>query len=176
MTTKEIAQAVGKNPDTIQVWIKKILQPSISVGQPTKSVDGRLVNSIREKAGSRDSRHPADYTLEETLAIIEAGMGPDAAGVFRANSAAPRREPRPVTRAYLRELTAAYDKSLINRDDWRSLAGLPLMPVPAGEQLTLPLLEARTAGLEFYQGLAEAGGLSKSDRDDVADTYRRGQV
>jgi hypothetical protein len=64
---------VGKNTDTVQIWIKKILQPNPSVDQPTASVADRVVNSIREKAGSKDSRHPANYTLEETLAIVQAG-------------------------------------------------------------------------------------------------------
>jgi DNA-binding Lrp family transcriptional regulator len=37
------------------------------------------------------------------------------------------------------------------------------------------LLEKRTAGLETIQRIAEAGGLIKSDRDDLLDTYRRGK-
>lgn len=38
---------------------------------------------------------------------------------------------------------------------------------------TKRLLERRTAGLETIQRIAEAGGLVKTDRDDVLDTYRR---
>jgi hypothetical protein len=35
------------------------------------------------------------------------------------------------------------------------------------------LLEARTAGLETIQRIAEAGGLVMSDREDIDLTYRR---
>jgi hypothetical protein len=37
------------------------------------------------------------------------------------------------------------------------------------------LLDARTAGLETIQRIAEAGGLVMSDRDDIEATYRRGR-
>jgi hypothetical protein len=87
-------------------------------------------------------------------------------------AAPPPPKARPVTGAYLRELNAAYDKSIISRDDWRRMAGLPPMTGPAGKQLDLPLLEARE-GLQFYQRAAEAGGLVMSDRDDLDAMYRR---
>jgi hypothetical protein len=45
-----------------------------------------LRNSIAEKAEHSSPEKPADYTLEETLAIIEAGLGKNAAGVFRASA------------------------------------------------------------------------------------------
>jgi hypothetical protein len=91
MTVKEIAKAVGKSELSVQRWIKKIVdQPQntddqlhFEVGRNDKM---KLVNSIREKAGSKDSIHPADYTFEETLLIIEVGLGPNAAGVYRASA------------------------------------------------------------------------------------------
>jgi hypothetical protein len=91
MTVKEIAAAVGKSEDSVQRWIKKILdQPQNAVGINEKnsltSEKISLVNSIKEKAGSKDGIHPADYTFEETLLIIEVGMGKNAAGVYRASA------------------------------------------------------------------------------------------
>jgi transposase-like protein len=118
MTTKEIAQAVGKDERTVRRWVNQ--------------ASDRMSEAERTKK-------PADYTLEETIAVIETGMGPDAAGIFRANAVSSRREPKPLTGAYLRELNAAYDKSVISRDDWRRMAGLDPMSDPAGKQLDLPL-------------------------------------
>jgi hypothetical protein len=171
MTTKQIAEAVGKTDRSVRNWIEKVCAENSSVYMENSSV----CNSIRLKAGNKDPHNPADYTLEETLAIIEAGMGPDAAGIFRANASPPRLQARPVTGAYLRELNAAYDKSIIGRDDWRRMAGLDAAPEAAGKRLALPLLEERTRGLEFYQGIAEAGGLVNTDRDDIEAMYRRGR-
>jgi prophage antirepressor-like protein len=47
-------------------------------------------------------------------------------------AASPRREAGSLTGAYLRELNAAYEKSIIGRDDWRRMAGLDPLPDPAG--------------------------------------------
>ena len=70
MNTVEIANAVGKDERTIRRWIKKltdkmpVLADKMSVSTPMK---------------------PADYDLDETLAIIECGMGKNAAYMFRSN-------------------------------------------------------------------------------------------
>jgi hypothetical protein len=71
MTTKEIAQAVGKDERTIQRWIKRA---------------GDKMSSVADKMSDAGHGKPADYTLEETCAIIEAGLGKNAAGIFRANA------------------------------------------------------------------------------------------
>lgn len=71
MTTKEIAVAVGKKQRTVQDWIQKLSAKSAS---------------ISAKSASSSPIHPADYTKDEVLAIIEEGMGPEAAGVYRANT------------------------------------------------------------------------------------------
>jgi hypothetical protein len=81
MTTKQIAEAVGKNVSTVNRWVEKLLMQNADVD--AQSAD---VKSIWEKAGSKDPHNPADYTLEETCAIIEAGLGKNAAGIFRANA------------------------------------------------------------------------------------------
>jgi transposase len=89
MNTREIAKSVNKNVSTIQRWVNK-------AARKMQSIDGKMQSST--------STYPADYTLEETLAIIEAGMGKNAAGIFRANA---EREPQ------ARETLTQRDKELI---------------------------------------------------------------
>ena len=72
MTTKQIAEAVGKNPATVARWVNKV---SLKMREVSRKVQ-------EAKATSK----PADYDLDETCAIIEAGMGANAAGVYRASA------------------------------------------------------------------------------------------
>jgi hypothetical protein len=59
MTTREIAEAVGRKDRAVQNWIK---------------IMGAKNASINAKNASSTSTYPADYDLEETCAIIETGM------------------------------------------------------------------------------------------------------
>jgi hypothetical protein len=68
MTTKEIAEATGKDVSTVQRWIKKM--------------NGKM-QSIDSKMQSSNSTNPADFNLEETIFIIEYGMGKNAAALYR---------------------------------------------------------------------------------------------
>ena len=77
MTTKEIAEAVGKDERTIQRWAKRA---------------GDKMASIGDKVSSAGHGIGADYSLDETCAIIEQGMGKNAASLFREN-AKNRKEP-----------------------------------------------------------------------------------
>jgi hypothetical protein len=91
MTTKEIAQAVGKDERTIQRWVKRA---------------GDKMPSVADKMSSAGHGKSADYTLEETLAIIEAGLGKNASGVFRANAEKPAPDTTSLT-AIIRETITA---------------------------------------------------------------------
>jgi len=71
MNVKEIAQAVGKDERTVRRWIR-----SVAV----------KMSVVADKASASTSTHPADYTLDEVLVIIEKGMGKNAASLFRANA------------------------------------------------------------------------------------------
>ena len=71
MTTKEIGVATGKNERTIRRWIA-LASDKMSV--------------VAAKMSDSTSAHPADFTIEEVLGIIEAGAGKEAAGIFRANA------------------------------------------------------------------------------------------
>jgi hypothetical protein len=69
MTTKQIGEAVNKTERSVQNWAKKTGEKIASIGEKIASV---------QKTGK-----PADYTLEETCAIIETGLGKNAADLFR---------------------------------------------------------------------------------------------
>ena len=71
MNTKEIALAVNKTERSVQRWVKKA---------------GDKMSSISDKMSSSTSARPADFDLEETLLIIEMGLGKNAAAVYASNA------------------------------------------------------------------------------------------
>jgi hypothetical protein len=74
MTSKEIALAVGKPERTVQNWVKFL---------------GAKLASVGAKLASSSPMKPADYDLEETIAIIEHGMGKNAAALYRESARQP---------------------------------------------------------------------------------------
>jgi hypothetical protein len=81
-----------------------------------------------------------------------------------------------VSASLLRECRIGYREGVLSRRAIYRLLGLDGlvdMDMPGSNQTANLLLEERTKGLEFYQGLAEGAGLVKSDREDLEDTYRR---
>ena len=71
MTTREIAKATGKEERTVRRWVKKVADK---------------MSSVAVKMSASSPAHPADYDLEETIAIIEEGMGKNAASIYRENA------------------------------------------------------------------------------------------
>lgn len=71
MNTKEIASAVNKTERSVQRWVKKA---------------GDKMSSISDKMSSSISTKPADFDLDETLLIIETGLGKNAAAVYALNA------------------------------------------------------------------------------------------
>lgn len=71
MTTKEIAEAVGKDYSTISRWIEKV---SCKVQE--------VYCKVQE---AKRTSKPADYEPREVAAIISQGMGDDVAGIYREN-------------------------------------------------------------------------------------------
>lgn len=71
MTTREIAQAVGKDERSVRRWVNK---------------SSDKMTAIADKMTASSSTHPADFDLEETIYIIETGMGKNAADVYRNNA------------------------------------------------------------------------------------------
>jgi hypothetical protein len=93
MTVKEIAETVGRDVRNVNRWIEKILhghfahvdRQNAHVDTQNAGVTAGTIESIRLKAGNKDPHHPADYTPEEAMLIVEAGLGKNAAGIWRAN-------------------------------------------------------------------------------------------
>jgi len=71
MTTKEIAGATGKDDTAVRRWARKLAGESPAVA-------GKIAAST--------SAHPADYSVQETCAMIEIGLGKNAADLFRMNA------------------------------------------------------------------------------------------
>lgn len=72
MTTRQIAESTGKDERTIQRWARKTAVKMSSIDDKLSSV---------QKIGK-----PADYDLSETIAIIETGLGKNAAMIYRQNA------------------------------------------------------------------------------------------
>jgi hypothetical protein len=71
MTTRQIAESLGKPEKTVRTWASKAAAKSAA---------------MTAKLAASSSAHPADYDLDETLSIIETGMGKNAAAVWRENA------------------------------------------------------------------------------------------
>lgn len=71
MTTREISKATGKEERTVRRWVKKVADK---------------MSAVAVKMSASSPAYPADYDLEETIAIIEEGMGKNAASIYRENA------------------------------------------------------------------------------------------
>lgn len=71
MNIKEIALAVNKTERSVQRWVKKLSDK---------------VSSINDKMSVSSPMIPADFDLEETLLIIETGLGKNAAALYEVNA------------------------------------------------------------------------------------------
>ena len=71
MNTKEIASAVNKDERSVRRWVKKAADKS---------------SVVADKMSVSSPTHPADYDLDETLLIIEMGLGKNAAAVYALNA------------------------------------------------------------------------------------------
>jgi hypothetical protein len=114
MTIKEIAAAVGKDERTVQRWVKKA---------------GDKMSDIMSPA--THPTLPADYTREETLAIIEAGLGKNAAGIFRASMDANTPHGATLNPGVIRELRIAVTKGYITPRQFRETLGIRTAELPA---------------------------------------------
>jgi len=101
MTSKQIADSLGKPDKTVRTWVSNTAARSAT---------------IAAKLAASNSTHPADYTLAETCDIIEQGMGKDVADTFRTNAAsaqvvATAKKPLLPSGAQLNALCWIYGKS-----------------------------------------------------------------
>lgn len=72
MTVREIAKATSKPERTVHNWVQK--------------TSAKVAQVYAKMAQAADDKKPADYSLDETLAIIETGLGKNAALLFKANA------------------------------------------------------------------------------------------
>ena len=72
MTIKQIADSVGKSERAVHYWAEKT---SAKIAQVSAKI-----------AQAKSISKPADFDLEETLTIIESGMGKNASDVYRASA------------------------------------------------------------------------------------------
>jgi hypothetical protein len=91
MTVREIAEAIGKTERSVRNWANKA---------------GEKISSVAEKISSAGHGKAASFNQEETLAIIETGLGKNAAGIFRANAEKPAPDTTSIT-AIIRETITA---------------------------------------------------------------------
>lgn len=164
MTVKQIGEATGKDVTTVQRWIKRL-------NGKMQSIDGKMQLSSPMK--------PADFTLEETCAIIEAGMGEAAAGVYRA-SAQPEKAFHIIRAAdvlpngkQLEEMRRIYgDREAGKRLDL--IIGYPGSRT-THQSLPEPKAEYFPPELAAYKNKMIAAGNAMKARDEVKTTIDRNQ-
>jgi hypothetical protein len=71
MNTKEIAKSVNKTERAVRNWITRLAEKS---------------SVIKNKISVSSPMKPADYTIDETILIIEVGLGKNAAMIYSENA------------------------------------------------------------------------------------------
>lgn len=86
MNLKEIASLTGKNERTIRLWIEK-------TSEKTSENGSEKISKMSEKISeARKTSKPADFTLEETIAIIRAGGNETLANLLMQNASGQKAE------------------------------------------------------------------------------------
>jgi len=89
MTLKEIAQLANVGKTTVQDWIKKMNENRSDLNENGSSNLNEIRSGILEKiAKARKDSKPADFTLEETIAIVRAGGNETLANLLAENAKA----------------------------------------------------------------------------------------
>lgn len=103
MTVKEIAAAVQKTERSVQNWVKKLSEKNslrkdglkensslrlvaVSDNMSARNEGQKILDFIMSKSAASSPENPADYSLDEFIAIIEVGLGHNAAQMFRVNA------------------------------------------------------------------------------------------
>lgn len=130
MTVKEIAKAVGKDERSVARWVSSLSDKMTEISDKVS----------KAKATSK----AADYSLFETCAIIEEGMGKAAADIYRANAEQEKKTGKitPYSASFIREVRLALGKEAAAA----LLTGLPVdakKPLAIEAPKTLPEEVAR---------------------------------
>ena len=142
MTTKEIAEAVGKDERTVQRWAKKA-----GVKMPSAGV----------KLASAGHGISADFSLDEACYIIEIGLGKNAASLFRENA--------------IRQATSSEDR-IARLEGLVEKLVIALIPAAStGRQLAIPAVPLATRD-ELRRIVAKAGQASGDFRGAWGTLYQ----
>jgi uncharacterized protein YjcR len=107
MTIKEIAELCGVEPRTINNWVHKIAD------DPGKNFQGLAVKLEEAEKSGKD---PADFTLDETLAIIgEGGKNKALASLLAENAA--NKNTLKVQNEVFKEIRAVLDEAINNTEE-----------------------------------------------------------
>lgn len=71
MTTKQVAEAVGKPEQTVRNWVRRLASK---------------MDVVKSKLEASSPMKPADFDLDETIQIIAEGLGKNAAAVYAENA------------------------------------------------------------------------------------------
>lgn len=140
MTVREIAQVTGREERAVHNWVK-------SYSAKNAEVSAKI-------AEAKATSIAADYTIRETLSIIEEGMGKAAADIYRANAEQEQKPKKttPYSAALIREVRLTLGKEAAAA----LLIGLPVdakKPLAIEAPKTLPEEVARQVYAVAYKAI-----------------------
>jgi len=135
MTTKEIAEVTGKKIRVVQEWVKKVSAKNAS---------------INAKSASSTSTYSADYTEEETLAIIREGMGDVPAGVYKAATDTAPKTPA-VSERMLQQVRLSVRDNLLTREEGRHILDVEKITKPVPYTIDLGWLHKSSYAVEMKE-------------------------
>ena len=136
MTVNEIAEVVGKKERTVHGWIKTI-----------SAKNAQISAKIAE---ARATSKPADYTQEETLAIIKEGMGDVPAGVYKAATDTAPKTPA-VSERMLQQVRLSVRDNLLTREEGRHILDVEKITKPVPYTIDLGWLHKSSYAVEMKE-------------------------
>lgn len=86
MNIKEIAKVTGKTERSVRLWIGK-------TSEKTSGLSSEIISGLKVKISDAEkTKKPADFTLEETIAIVRAGGNETLANLLMQNAATQKAE------------------------------------------------------------------------------------
>lgn len=129
MTIKQISELTGKTERTIRQWVRT---PSEKIS----GIESEIISSVSEKiSGSGKTKKPAEFSLEETLAIVKAGGNETLASLLKDN--AEKNKPKSIITDEVKILIKDIIKETIS-------AIIPLLQNKPIEKQNIPAIENKT--------------------------------
>jgi len=136
VTVNEIAEVVGKKERTVHGWIKTI-----------SAKNAQISAKIAE---ARATSKPADYTQEETLAIIKEGMGEVPAEVYKAATDTAPKTPA-VSERMLQQVRLSVRDNLLTREEGRHILDVEKITKPVPYTIDLGWLHKSSYAVEMKE-------------------------